>query len=188
MPPRRKKKKKEEEAGGSGGQAALLPGRPAPSLASGRLPPSAALPTMMFSGVGCFWVLLSSCLVAVCSLGFLSPAWIVRPRGGGGRRWGSPAPASVEAVGGVGEVSFGLLWHCSEAAAAALHVEPCDGLGGLGGFGRIPSASWQVRPGLRGVGGWLRGEGSRRWAGWLGGVCPAVWARRRGSPPSPEDP
>ncbi|XP_039218185.1 transmembrane protein 211 [Crotalus tigris] len=146
MPPRRKKKKKEEEEAGSGGQAALLPGRPAPSLASGRLPPAAAaLPTMMFSGVGCFWVLLSSCLLAVCSLGFLSPAWIVRPRGGGGRRWGSPAPASVEAVGGVGEVSFGLLWHCSEAAtAAARHVEPCDGLGGLGGFGRIPSASWQT--------------------------------------------
>ncbi|XP_058020033.1 LHFPL tetraspan subfamily member 7 protein isoform X2 [Ahaetulla prasina] len=155
MPPRRKKKKKKkphqqkEAKAGNGGQAALLPGRPAATLASGRPPHAAALPRM-FSGVGCFWLLLSSCLLAVCSFGFLSPAWIVRQRGGGGggggRRWGgSPAPGSVESIGGgggVGEVSFGLLWHCS--GAPPRHVEPCDALGGLGGFAQIPSASWQT--------------------------------------------
>ncbi|XP_060541613.1 LHFPL tetraspan subfamily member 7 protein [Pantherophis guttatus] len=144
MPPRRKKKKKKQQrrvaaTAGSGGQAAG-------ALASGRPPPHAAALPRMFSGVGCFWLLLSSCLVAVCSFGFLSPAWIVRQRGGGGggRRWerggggGSPAPGSVESFGGVGEVTFGLLWHCSEAPR---HLEPCDA---LGGFGQIPSASWQT--------------------------------------------
>ncbi|XP_070587566.1 LHFPL tetraspan subfamily member 7 protein [Erythrolamprus reginae] len=144
MPPRRKKKKRRKKQAGGGGQAALLPRRPAPaaataasaSLAPGR-PLHAAAAPRMFSGVGCFWVLLSCCLVAVCSLGFLSPAWVVRV----GRRWGSPAPASVDGpVGGVGEVSFGLLWHCAEGEPRG---EPCDALGGLGGFGHIPSASWQ---------------------------------------------
>ncbi|XP_059573325.1 LHFPL tetraspan subfamily member 7 protein isoform X2 [Alligator mississippiensis] len=43
-------------------------------LPAGSLPQ----PQRMFSCVGCFWVLLSSCLVAVCSFSFLSPAWIVK--------------------------------------------------------------------------------------------------------------
>ncbi|KAM6465111.1 LHFPL tetraspan subfamily member 7 protein-like isoform 1-T1 [Liasis olivaceus] len=141
MPARRQKK-----AAGGRGEAALLPERPAAAAAAasaagsaGRAPPAAALPRM-FSGVGCFWVLLSSCLVAVCSFSFLSPAWIVRERGGG-RRWGGTAPAALEGGGGGGGgggVSFGLLWHCSEAAR---HVDDCYA---LGGFGEIPSASWQT--------------------------------------------
>ncbi|XP_067422136.1 LHFPL tetraspan subfamily member 7 protein [Emydura macquarii macquarii] len=79
----------------------------------------------MFSGVGCFWVLLSSCLVAVCSFGFLSPAWVVKA---------PPRPAQPE-------VSFGLLWHCSGALE---QIYSCYASGGLGAFHRIPSGSWQT--------------------------------------------
>ncbi|KAF0038118.1 hypothetical protein F2P81_008602 [Scophthalmus maximus] len=60
------REKKEEEAGfGIGIDLGLSPG----------FPPHAAA---MFSCVGCFWVLLSSALVAVCSFSFISPAWIVK--------------------------------------------------------------------------------------------------------------
>ncbi|KAJ7308809.1 hypothetical protein JRQ81_008076 [Phrynocephalus forsythii] len=98
----------------------------------------------MFSGVGCFWVLLSSCLVAVCSFSFLSPAWIVKePRGGGGGGIGAhgreeeeeEAPASTSA-------NFGLLWHCAESKRQRL--QDCYAFGGLGRFGQIPSGSWQT--------------------------------------------
>ncbi|XP_062887342.1 uncharacterized protein LOC134336800 isoform X1 [Mobula hypostoma] len=72
----------------------------------------------MWSGVGCLWVLLSSCLVAVCSFSIISPAWIVKEQG-------------------KDSVSFGLLWHCSEA------VYNCYTFGSLGSFADIPSGSWQ---------------------------------------------
>uniref|UniRef100_A0A8C5EQW2 Transmembrane protein 211-like n=1 Tax=Gouania willdenowi TaxID=441366 RepID=A0A8C5EQW2_GOUWI len=70
----------------------------------------------MFSCVGCFWVLLSSALVAVCSFSFISPAWIVKEH-------------------------FGLLWHCSESLD---HMYRCYTFGGLGKFSEIPSSSWQT--------------------------------------------
>ncbi|XP_066492535.1 LHFPL tetraspan subfamily member 7 protein [Tiliqua scincoides] len=89
----------------------------------------------MFSGVGCFWVLLSSCLVAVCSFSFLSPAWIVKERGG--RRL--LLAALPEDAGA--EVSFGLLWHCSETLR---QVYDCYTFGGLGRFSEIASGSWQT--------------------------------------------
>ncbi|XP_041053916.1 uncharacterized protein LOC121283418 isoform X3 [Carcharodon carcharias] len=73
----------------------------------------------MWTCVGCLWVLLSSCLVAVCSFSFISPAWIVKEK-------------SKDSV------SFGLLWHCSET------VYNCYTFGGLGNFADIPSGSWQV--------------------------------------------
>uniref|UniRef100_A0A3P9NFM3 Transmembrane protein 211 n=1 Tax=Poecilia reticulata TaxID=8081 RepID=A0A3P9NFM3_POERE len=77
----------------------------------------------MFSCVGCFWVLLSSALVAVCSFSFISPAWIVKEQ----LRSDS--------------VSFGLLWHCSESLD---HMYRCYTFGGLGKFAEIPSSSWQT--------------------------------------------
>ncbi|XP_041053915.1 transmembrane protein 211 isoform X2 [Carcharodon carcharias] len=73
----------------------------------------------MWTCVGCLWVLLSSCLVAVCSFSFISPAWIVKEK-------------SKDSV------SFGLLWHCSET------VYNCYTFGGLGNFADIPSGSWQT--------------------------------------------
>ncbi|XP_075053066.1 LHFPL tetraspan subfamily member 7 protein-like [Mixophyes fleayi] len=79
----------------------------------------------MFSCVSCFWVLLSACLVAVCSFSFLSPSWIVR----------SGDPEGLEPV------SFGLLWHCSESLE---HMSSCYTFGGLGKFNDIPSSSWQT--------------------------------------------
>ncbi|XP_074869620.1 LHFPL tetraspan subfamily member 7 protein [Carettochelys insculpta] len=83
-------------------------------------------PRRMFSGVGCFWVLLSSCLVAVCSFSFLAPAWIVK-----GQRL---HPAHDEA-------SFGLLWHCAEALEQR---HSCYAFGGLAAFRDIPSSAWQT--------------------------------------------
>ncbi|XP_029469584.1 transmembrane protein 211-like isoform X2 [Rhinatrema bivittatum] len=80
----------------------------------------------MVGCVGCFWVLLSSCLLAVCSFSFISPAWIVR--GGGGFQQREP-------------VSFGLLWHCSEGRD---RTSGCYTFGGLGQFNEIPSSSWQT--------------------------------------------
>ncbi|KAJ8372944.1 hypothetical protein AAFF_G00272680 [Aldrovandia affinis] len=77
----------------------------------------------MFSCVGCFWVLLSSALVAICSFSFISPAWIVRDQ----RR-------------NEDSVSFGLLWHCSESPD---QMYRCYTFGGLGKFAEIPSSSWQ---------------------------------------------
>lgn len=79
----------------------------------------------MFSCVGCFWVLLSSALVAVCSFSFISPAWIVKDH-----------------LKNKDSVSFGLLWHCSESMD---HMYRCYTFGGLGRFDEIPSSSWQVK-------------------------------------------
>uniref|UniRef100_A0A3B3XET4 Uncharacterized protein n=1 Tax=Poecilia mexicana TaxID=48701 RepID=A0A3B3XET4_9TELE len=76
----------------------------------------------MFSCVGCFWVLLSSALVAVCSFSFISPAWIVKEQLRSGHH-------------------FGLLWHCSESLD---HMYRCYTFGGLGKFAEIPSSSWQT--------------------------------------------
>ncbi|XP_061461497.1 LHFPL tetraspan subfamily member 7 protein [Rhineura floridana] len=150
MPARQKEeeeKKKRAAAGRVDAVAALLlrERTAAASAASatgslGRPPPAAALLPRMFSGVGCFWVLLSSCLVAVCSFSFLSPAWIVKDRGGA-RRVVVAAAALGSSEGG-GEVSFGLLWHCSESLRRILH--DCYAVGGLGRFGEIPSGSWQT--------------------------------------------
>lgn len=78
----------------------------------------------MFSCVGCFWVLLSSALVAICSFSFISPAWIVKDH-----------------LKNKDSVSFGLLWHCSESLD---HMYRCYTFGGLGKFQEIPSSSWQV--------------------------------------------
>lgn len=78
----------------------------------------------MFSCVGCFWVLLSSALVAVCSFSFISPAWIVKDH-----------------LKNKDSVSFGLLWHCSESMD---HMYRCYTFGGLGKFDEIPSSSWQT--------------------------------------------
>ncbi|XP_038615233.1 transmembrane protein 211 [Tachyglossus aculeatus] len=80
----------------------------------------------MLSGVGCFWVLLSSCLVAVCSFSFLSPAWIVQ----------AASPRNRDPA-----TSLGLLWHCP----AGPDLQPgCSTFAGLGSFGEIPSSSWQT--------------------------------------------
>ncbi|XP_077336382.1 LHFPL tetraspan subfamily member 7 protein-like [Lithobates pipiens] len=79
----------------------------------------------MFSCVSGFWVLLSACLVAVCSFSFLSPAWIVR----------SADQDRLEPI------SFGLLWHCSEGME---RIPSCYTFGGLGRFNDIPSSSWQT--------------------------------------------
>ncbi|CAM4571487.1 LHFPL tetraspan subfamily member 7 protein [Lepidochelys kempii] len=89
--------------------------------AAGSRPP----PQRMFSCVGCFWGLLSSCLAAACTLSFLSPAWVVKePR--------------LQAHGGA---SFGLLRHCSEALGQRYS---CSAFGGLGRFREIPSSAWQT--------------------------------------------
>uniref|UniRef100_A0A672HP84 Si:dkey-35m8.1 n=1 Tax=Salarias fasciatus TaxID=181472 RepID=A0A672HP84_SALFA len=74
-----------------------------------------------FGCVGCFWVLLSSALVAVCSFSFISPAWIVKDQ--------------------LRSHHFGLLWHCSESLD---HMYRCYTFGGLGKFAEIPSSSWQT--------------------------------------------
>uniref|UniRef100_A0AAY5KHY1 Uncharacterized protein n=1 Tax=Esox lucius TaxID=8010 RepID=A0AAY5KHY1_ESOLU len=79
---------------------------------------------LMFSCVGCFWVLLSSALVAICSFSFISPAWIVKDH-----------------LKNKDSVSFGLLWHCSESLD---HMYRCYTFGGLGKFAEIPSSSWQT--------------------------------------------
>ncbi|CAL8266748.1 unnamed protein product [Merluccius merluccius] len=86
--------------------------------------PSAAA-AGMFSCVGCFWVLLSCALVAVCSFSFVSPAWVVREQH---LRSGD-------------SVSFGLLWRCSESLDRRYR---CYAFGGLGRFAEIPSSSWQI--------------------------------------------
>lgn len=78
----------------------------------------------MFSCVGCFWVLLSSALVAICSFSFISPAWIVKDH-----------------LKNKDSVSFGLLWHCSESMD---NMYSCYTFGGLGKFADIPSSSWQT--------------------------------------------
>lgn len=97
----------------------------------GSLPHAAS----MFSCVGCFWVLLSSALVAVCSFSFISPAWIVKEQPRSGHQHPHPHVADK------GSVSFGLLWHCSESLD---RMYRCYTFGGLGRFAEIPSSSWQV--------------------------------------------
>ncbi|XP_061596066.1 LHFPL tetraspan subfamily member 7 protein-like [Cololabis saira] len=91
-------------------------------LSPGFLPQAAS----MFSCVGCFWVLLCSALLAVCSFSFISPAWIVKEH----------HPGS-----GHDSVSFGLLWHCSESLD---HMYRCYTFRGLARFAEIPSSSWQT--------------------------------------------
>ncbi|MED6260329.1 hypothetical protein ILYODFUR_018178 [Ilyodon furcidens] len=113
------REKKEEEAGFGIGLG----------LSSGSLAQAAAT---MFSCVGCFWVLLSSALVAVCSFSFISPAWIVKDQLRSGHQ--HQHHSSKESV------SFGLLWHCSESLD---HMYRCYTFGGLGKFAEIPSSSWQ---------------------------------------------
>lgn len=118
---------------GAGGRVDAALERSAAAASAGALLGPPAVPRMV-GCVGCFWVLLSSCLVAVCSFSFLSPAWIVKERGAR-RLTGLPED------GGGGEVSFGLLWHCAEPWR---HVRDCYTVGGLGRFSEIPSGSWQV--------------------------------------------
>uniref|UniRef100_A0AAQ6AC91 Uncharacterized protein n=1 Tax=Amphiprion ocellaris TaxID=80972 RepID=A0AAQ6AC91_AMPOC len=84
------------------------------------------LAATMFSCVGCFWVLLSSALVAVCSFSFISPAWIQQQQ---------------QHHNNKDSVSFGLLWHCSESLD---HMYGCYAFGELGKFAEIPSSSWQT--------------------------------------------
>ncbi|KAJ7398290.1 transmembrane protein 211-like [Pitangus sulphuratus] len=71
----------------------------------------------MCSGVGCFWALLSAGLLAACAAAFLSPAWLLPP--------------------GRAAAGFGLLWRCAGPPRG------CHGSAGPGGFGDIPSGSWQ---------------------------------------------
>lgn len=99
-------------------------------LSPGFLPQAAST---MFSCVGCFWVLLSSALVAVCSFSFISPAWIVKDQLRNSHQ--QPHHNTKDSV------SFGLLWHCSESLD---HMYRCYTFGGLGKFAEIPSSSWQT--------------------------------------------
>ncbi|KAF7657491.1 hypothetical protein LDENG_00025850 [Lucifuga dentata] len=112
-------------------------------LSPGFLPHAAT----MFSCVGCFWVLLSSALVAVCSFSFISPAWIVKDQLRNNNK---------------DSVSFGLLRHCSESldhmyrcytfggpglrhcSESLDHMYRCYTFGGPGKFAEIPSSSWQT--------------------------------------------
>ncbi|XP_042286024.1 transmembrane protein 211 isoform X3 [Thunnus maccoyii] len=114
------REKKEEEAG-FGIDLGLSPGF---------LPQAAT----MFSCVGCFWVLLSSALVAVCSFSFISPAWIVKDQLRNNHQ-------HQHHNNNKDSVSFGLLWHCSESLD---HMYRCYTFGGLGKFAEIPSSSWQT--------------------------------------------
>ncbi|XP_034461996.1 uncharacterized protein LOC117774059 isoform X1 [Hippoglossus hippoglossus] len=117
------REKKEEEAGFGIDRLGLSPG----------FAPHAAT---MFSCVGCFWVLLSSALVAVCSFSFISPAWIVKDQLRNSlHHHQQPQHHSKDSV------SFGLLWHCSESLD---HMYRCYTFGGLGKFAEIPSSSWQT--------------------------------------------
>ncbi|XP_074527565.1 LHFPL tetraspan subfamily member 7 protein [Halichoeres trimaculatus] len=118
------REKKEEEAG-FGIDLGLSPG----------FVPHAAT---MFSCVGCFWVLLSSALVAVCSFSFISPAWIVKDQ----LRNSHHHHHHHSSGNNKDSVSFGLLWHCSESLDHMYHH--CYTFGGLGKFAEIPSSSWQT--------------------------------------------
>lgn len=125
------REKKEEEAGfGIDLGLGLSPGF--------LLPPHAAT---MFSCVGCFWVLLSSALVAVCSFSFISPAWIVKDQMRNNHHQHNQHQQHHHSTN-KDSVSFGLLWHCSESLD---HMYRCYTFGGLGKFAEIPSSSWQVR-------------------------------------------
>ncbi|KAG7517030.1 hypothetical protein JOB18_047556 [Solea senegalensis] len=104
-------------------------------LSAGFLPLHGA--ATMFSCVGCFWVLLSSALVAVCSFSFISPAWIVKDQ----LRNHLHHQQQPQHLNNKDSVSFGLLWHCSESLD---HMYRCYTFGGLGKFSEIPSSSWQT--------------------------------------------
>uniref|UniRef100_A0A671U0R3 Transmembrane protein 211-like n=1 Tax=Sparus aurata TaxID=8175 RepID=A0A671U0R3_SPAAU len=122
------REKKEEEAG-FGFELGLSPGF---------LPHAAT----MFSCVGCFWVLLSSALVAVCSFSFISPAWIVKDQLRNGHHQNQHQHHQHHhSNNNKDSVSFGLLWHCSESLD---HMYRCYTFGGLGKFAEIPSSSWQT--------------------------------------------
>ncbi|XP_061607289.1 LHFPL tetraspan subfamily member 7 protein isoform X2 [Phyllopteryx taeniolatus] len=96
----------------------------------------------MFSCVGCFWVLLSSALVAVCSFSFISPAWIVKEQLRTNHHHHHHHHHHHNHHHHHKEsVSFGLLWHCSESLD---HMYRCYTFGGLGKFAEIPSSSWQT--------------------------------------------
>ncbi|XP_061659307.1 LHFPL tetraspan subfamily member 7 protein isoform X1 [Syngnathoides biaculeatus] len=93
----------------------------------------------MFGCVGCFWVLLSSALVAVCTFGFISPAWIVTEQLRTDNLHHGHRHKKES-------VSFGLLWHCSESPD---HTYRCyRTFGGLGKFAEIASTSWQTSAAL----------------------------------------
>lgn len=103
-------------------------------------PPHAA---SMFSCVGCFWVLLSSALVAVCSFSFISPAWIVKDQLRNHHQHQHHSHHNNHHHhSNKDSVSFGLLWHCSESMD---HMYRCYTFSGLGKFSEIPSSSWQVQ-------------------------------------------
>ncbi|KAM9846572.1 LHFPL tetraspan subfamily member 7 protein [Aulostomus maculatus] len=104
-------------------------------LSLGFLPHAAS----MFSCVGCFWVLLSSALVAVCSFSFISPAWIVKDQLRSNSHHSHHNQHHQHH--NKDSVSFGLLWHCSESLD---HMYRCYTFGGLGKFAEIPSSSWQT--------------------------------------------
>nr|XP_057942405.1 LHFPL tetraspan subfamily member 7 protein isoform X2 [Doryrhamphus excisus] len=125
---REKKEKGEEEEEEEAGRGS--------GLCTG-FPPHAA---NMFSCVGCFWVLLSSALVAVCSFSFISPAWIVKEQLRNNQHHQQHHHHHHQ-QSGKDSVSFGLLWHCSESLD---HMYRCYTFGGLGRFAEIPSSSWQT--------------------------------------------
>ncbi|XP_023132130.2 LHFPL tetraspan subfamily member 7 protein [Amphiprion ocellaris] len=120
------REKKEEEAG-FGIELGLSPGFLLPQAAT------------MFSCVGCFWVLLSSALVAVCSFSFISPAWIVKDQLRNNNN--HHQQQQQQHHNNKDSVSFGLLWHCSESLD---HMYGCYAFGELGKFAEIPSSSWQT--------------------------------------------
>ncbi|TKS83578.1 hypothetical protein D9C73_017691 [Collichthys lucidus] len=89
-------------------------------LSQGFLPQAAT----MFSCVGCFWVLLSSALVAVCSFSFISPAWIVKDQ----LRNNHHPHHQHHHNNNKDSVSFGLLWHCSESLDHISQVDTANRL------------------------------------------------------------
>ncbi|XP_061417801.1 LHFPL tetraspan subfamily member 7 protein-like [Lethenteron reissneri] len=112
----------------------------------------------MLTCVACFWCLLSLALLAACSLGLVSPAWLARTAASAASGGGS---GGVAGVGGAGMVSLGLFGYCgggptpgsvplggpaggggSGPGQVATHA--CSTYGGRGRFGDIPSAAWQV--------------------------------------------
>ncbi|CAM9950336.1 unnamed protein product [Lampetra fluviatilis] len=112
----------------------------------------------MLTCVACFWCLLSLALLAACSLGLVSPAWLARTAASAASGGGS---GGVAGAGGAGMVSLGLFGYCgggptpgsvplggpaggggSGPGQVATHA--CSTYGGRGRFGDIPSAAWQV--------------------------------------------
>ncbi|XP_053702222.1 LHFPL tetraspan subfamily member 7 protein [Synchiropus splendidus] len=103
---------------------------------------SVAQAASMFSCVGCFWVLLSTALVAVCSFSCMSPAWIVADQLRNHHLHHHHQQQQHRHHAGSKEsINFGLLWHCSESLD---HMYRCYTFGGAGKFTEIPSSSWQA--------------------------------------------